>query len=186
MVGVLNSLCGKFPVFSRLLEPCAALLSAFVARVVSEWVPGLCFYASVLSAIIWLLPGTFLARNHISLNFNTTSLPETNSILTDTVLGLSLTISVMELATRNIVSGSARIFYALLLLLELGFGIALGNGLVFWNKEDIPTGCDKDPVNPWFFLPLFLGTAIPFNVLLDAHPRQWPTMTLTAGIGTKI
>jgi uncharacterized membrane protein YjjB (DUF3815 family) len=28
-----------------------------------------------------------------------------------------------------------------------------------------------------------LGTAIPFNVLLDAHPRQWPSMTVAAAIG---
>ncbi len=41
-------------------------------------------------------------------------------------IGLSITISVTELATRNVISGTTRIFGAILSALQLGFGIAIG------------------------------------------------------------
>ncbi|MEC7948643.1 MAG: threonine/serine exporter family protein [Myxococcota bacterium] len=41
--------------------------------------------------------------------------------------GLTLTTAVAEVATRNLVSGTARLTVALLTLLELGFGVALGS-----------------------------------------------------------
>jgi uncharacterized membrane protein YjjP (DUF1212 family) len=47
----------KFPVFDRLLAPVAATLVSFVAKAAGSIVPDLCFYATVLSGIIWLLPG---------------------------------------------------------------------------------------------------------------------------------
>ena len=48
-------------------------------------------------------------------------------------------------------------FYAFLMLLELGFGIALGNNLVVWDHDSLPTSCSQPSINPWWFIPLFLG-----------------------------
>ena len=153
IVGLTSLLVEKFPVWARLCDPVSATLVSFVAKAAATTFTDLCFYTTVLSGIIWLLPG------------------------------LTLTISVMELSTKNMVSGASRIFYAFLLLLQLGFGIALGNSLVVWNTTVSPEACGKTPVDPWWFIPLFLGTAIPFNILLDAHPRQWPSMTVSSAIG---
>jgi uncharacterized membrane protein YjjB (DUF3815 family) len=46
--------------------------------------------------------------------------------------GFTLTIAMTELATRNLVSGTARLMGALLILVELGFGVALGQKLASW------------------------------------------------------
>jgi uncharacterized membrane protein YjjB (DUF3815 family) len=40
--------------------------------------------------------------------------------------GLSITISITELATGNMISGTTRIFSAIITTLQLGFGMTLG------------------------------------------------------------
>jgi hypothetical protein len=42
------------------------------------------------------------------------------------LLGLSITISITELATGNMISGTTRIFSAIITTLQLGFGMTLG------------------------------------------------------------
>jgi uncharacterized membrane protein YjjP (DUF1212 family) len=49
--------------------------------------------------------------------------------------GLLLTASIMELASRNIVSGAVRMFYALMYAFFLGFGLSLGGEL--WDSVSI-------------------------------------------------
>ena len=51
------------------------------------------------------------------------------SKLTDYPSGLSVTTAMIEMATRHIISGTTRMFYAVLIAIELGFGIAVGAAL---------------------------------------------------------
>lgn len=51
-------------------------------------------------------------------------------------LGLSITTAMIEMATRHIVSGTTRMFFAFLIAVELGFGIAIG------SYNNIPTLTD--------------------------------------------
>jgi uncharacterized membrane protein YjjP (DUF1212 family) len=46
------------------------------------------------------------------------------------VPGLTLTVAINELATKNLVSGTARLMGAVMILLSIGFGVALGQALV--------------------------------------------------------
>ncbi len=96
LVGVMNEVAAFSTNFSKVLEPVVAIFAAFFARLFIEYVRPACFASIVLATIVWYLPG------------------------------LSLTIGVAELATRNLISGTSRIFYAMLIALELGFGMAVG------------------------------------------------------------
>ena len=44
--------------------------------------------------------------------------------------GLTLTVAMTELATKNLISGTVRFFYGLVITLELGMGIAIGRRFI--------------------------------------------------------
>jgi uncharacterized membrane protein YjjP (DUF1212 family) len=151
MVGLLNQVSRMSADFERLCEAISAVLASFIARLFMEYMHPACFGALSLSAIIWLLPG------------------------------LSITMAVAELITKNMVAGTARIFYAMLVALELGFGMAIGAMFVFWRDE--ASFIERDvcsPLNPFIQFILFFVVSTTFNILFGAHPTQWPVMTATA------
>jgi uncharacterized membrane protein YjjP (DUF1212 family) len=80
----------------RALELIGAFVVAFGAGAAAHLVPGVTPSIVTISALIALLPG------------------------------LTLTIAMTELATRNLVSGTARLMSAVIVLLELALGVALG------------------------------------------------------------
>jgi uncharacterized membrane protein YjjB (DUF3815 family) len=155
MVGFFSWGAESSPTMAKLLEPMSALCVSICSGIFHYFVPESCYFTIILSSVIWILPG------------------------------LSLTIAIMELSTRNMISGTSRMFYSFLILLELGFGIEFGTKLVFWTSISLATAqnqCLNSPVNPlWFFL-LFFGTAIPFVILFEAHPNQWPPMMVSASL----
>lgn len=85
-----------------LLEPVAACLAALLAALGALVLGPASIYLATVSGLISLMPG------------------------------FTLTIAMTELATRNLVSGTARLMGALLILVELGFGVALGQKLASW------------------------------------------------------
>ncbi|KAG0086029.1 hypothetical protein BGZ92_008460 [Podila epicladia] len=100
--------------------------------------------------------------------------------------GLLLTQSIMELASRNIVSGAVRMFYALMYAFFLGFGLSLGSEL--WDfvsgtkyvatPEDCMRGLD-----PWWYFLIFPAVSTSINIVFNAHPSQWIGMTLVSSVG---
>ncbi|KAI8598132.1 hypothetical protein EDD21DRAFT_309838 [Dissophora ornata] len=113
-----------------------------------------CFSASALAGVVILLPG------------------------------LLLTQSIMELASRNIVSGAVRMFYALMYAFFLGFGLSLGAELwdfvsFLWSRY---ISCENGVGDWWMFfiLPAF---SISLNIVFNAHPSQWFGMTLVTAVG---
>lgn len=107
VVGVLGLFVGKNREHARLMEFLAGFLASVIAGVVTLFIGPYSPAIAVLSGIIVLLPG------------------------------MTITISMTELATRNVVSGSARLTGALMILLLMGFGVAAGNQLV-GSLIDIP------------------------------------------------
>ena len=93
--------------------------------------------------------------------------------------GWSITTSVIEFAARSMISGTVRFMNALFTTLQLGFGLAVGSRLVFWVSGPVNSTCIADVHPAWQAL-TFPVMSIAFNILLVAHPRQWPGMTLSA------
>lgn len=96
LIGALSQLAPRLPALNRLFEPVAAFVAAFLAYALA----GVTGWADpsvvILSALIVLVPG------------------------------LTLTVALTELATRHLVSGSARLSGAVVLLFTLAFGVGLG------------------------------------------------------------
>jgi uncharacterized membrane protein YjjP (DUF1212 family) len=98
-VGLWATGVGLRPAAARIFEPLAGAFATVVALAASAYMPPVSVYLTTLAGLIILLPG------------------------------LTLTVAVSELATRNLVSGAARLVGALLIFLMLGFGVIVGGGI---------------------------------------------------------
>lgn len=156
--------------FSNVFEIFACVLAAFIARGLGsiQW-PGsrdyvFCFSATAQSSIAMILPG-FMVLN-----------------------------SALELQSRNIVSGSVRMVYAIIYVLFLGFGLLVGTtifGLIKRDAVDDLTCKVPDWFSPadnnwklihtrFVWAPLF---ACCLAITYQAKWRQLPIMALIAFCG---
>ncbi|KAF9436629.1 hypothetical protein BGZ76_003426 [Entomortierella beljakovae] len=101
--------------------------------------------------------------------------------------GYTITTAILELSSRHMISGSVRLFYAIIYSLLLGYGLTIGASI--WNLIDsssTPIGvtgeCPNtlDPKWNILFIPVF---AFSLNIYLKLHPRQWTLATVLAVIG---
>ncbi|KAF9199192.1 hypothetical protein BGZ49_010724 [Haplosporangium sp. Z 27] len=100
--------------------------------------------------------------------------------------GLLLTQAIMELSSRNIVSGAVKMFYALMYAFFLGFGLTLG--AEFWDYiADVSTVASasacQHPINRWWYFIVYPAVSASINIVFNAHPRQWFGMTSVTAIG---
>lgn len=153
IVALLDWLSERILAFARIEEIVCGLIAAAVAVPVAYYVEGACFSGLVLSALVWLLPG------------------------------LTLTLAVRELATKNMVAGTVRMFAAFMTSLKLGFGIAFGSYIPFWIPKGAITASCSNPLSQWWYIPMFFSTIIPFNILLDTSLWQWPGQLITSAVG---
>ncbi|KAI9335840.1 hypothetical protein DFJ73DRAFT_780270 [Zopfochytrium polystomum] len=160
VVGLTEVASARHPVFANLLEFVASLVCTLLARVAQTVFAhyGLCYSPTnaVLSAVSVLLPG------------------------------LSLTVAVIELSTRNIISGTVRLFGAVFTATLIGFGMTLGNALALWPSAAAAGASETRACTAespfWNFL-LFWPLALAAILTFKAHPRQWAPMLLAAGAG---
>ena len=95
--------------------------------------------------------------------------------------GLTLTMAINELATRNLVAGTARIMSAFTVLVSIGFGVALGTrlgGLMGTSSVTNPT----HPLPEWTLFPALIITPIALSVLFKARPRDIPVLMCSGAI----
>lgn len=145
VIGLLTALLGalarRMPATERLYEPLAALVAALVAGAAAAAVGGISPFIASVAGLIVLLPG------------------------------LSLTTALTELATRNLVSGTARLAGVTMTFLGIGGGLALGAaiGSRLWDVGPNPLPIPLPPWTEWVALliaPLALG------VLFRARRRE--------------
>ncbi|KAK9710505.1 pheromone-regulated protein prm10 [Basidiobolus ranarum] len=97
--------------------------------------------------------------------------------------GLPLTSSVLELASKNSISGVIRLVYALVLAFMLGFGLNIGSQA--WRAIDSSTLKSEVcyTVNPYWQFLLIPILAVGYCISLNASFRQWPPMLTLSFIG---
>lgn len=91
------------------------------------------------------------------------------------VPGLSLTISMTELATENLAAGTARLMQAITVFLKLGFGALLGTTLIKMAYPHVDF--IKPAVNPLPHIaiyPALILAAIGFTILFRAKFKDFP------------
>jgi len=122
-------------------------------------VTGICYKAVTISSVIWLLQG------------------------------ITITMAIIELLTRNLMIGTVRLFYGVVMSALIGFGLDLGT-VVFGqavgkSKQEAmaETMCQAGRgITPHWYPLFFLITTLSFNMLLHSHFRQLVPMTITAAI----
>ena len=142
LTGLLAWVAEKLPNGGRLYETTAALVAAFVTSAAAWWLAPLSFSVVTISALIVLVPG------------------------------LTLTLAMTELASRNLMSGSARFSGAMLMFMTIGVGFAVGSRLGRMLFGSIPAW--QPTAQPWWTeVPALAITAGALVVLFRAHPRDF-------------
>jgi uncharacterized membrane protein YjjP (DUF1212 family) len=98
------------------------------------------------------------------------------------VPGLSLTLAIAELATRNLVSGTARLTAAGISFLKIAFGVAFAEAAL--GRLLGPPGAGSSPPPPgWTEPPGVLIAATAFAVLFQVKPRMLAGVVLACASG---
>ncbi|KAG6548590.1 hypothetical protein Mapa_010079 [Marchantia paleacea] len=157
-VGLLALNSSRFPALGSTLEFLSAIFVSFVARIISVYFKHLnvCYFSMALSGLTWLLPGE------------------------------GLTVGISEMVENSLISGTSRIVRALIASLQLGFGLLIGEKMVWWTHDAVQKDCTSSQLSEWWDVIWFLGFSVAVNVLLKARPWQWPGMTVAAGAGVLV
>lgn len=151
IVGVLISLAARL---RRLVRP-FDFVSGFIVAVVA---------VIAAAAVDHTDPGTIVISGLIIL-----------------IPGLSLTISVSEIATRNIVAGSARLIGAATTLATIAFGVAVGDAAIRTLFATPPASpIPLPPETEWLAL---LLAPVALTILFNAPPRAIPAIALVSIAG---
>jgi uncharacterized membrane protein YjjP (DUF1212 family) len=141
-IGGLATLAGRLAPVARLFEPLAALLASLAATLIAFAWPPLSVYLVTLAGLIVLVPG------------------------------LTLTVAINELASRQLVSGSARFAGAVALFFVIALGVAVGSQL----GAVLTGGAGRDvtpvPVDDGWRWAALVAAGLAFTVLLRARPAQ--------------
>ena len=143
LVGLLAVLLGRKAGLARLVHPLAGTLVGFLALAAAYRFPQVSPQILTVGGLIVLVPG------------------------------LRLVVSMNELATGNLVAGTARLTDAVMTFLSLGFGVALGQrlGVPLLNRalQGVPL-----PLPTWALLPTLQLASAAFVVIFKARPRDLP------------
>lgn len=95
--------------------------------------------------------------------------------------GLSLTVAMTELSTRHLVAGTARLFGALTLLLEIGVGVAIGARLGVLLPA-APPWLAGAPLPAWTLAPTLLVSPLAIAVVFRAPLREAPYILVASSL----
>jgi uncharacterized membrane protein YjjP (DUF1212 family) len=157
-VGLVSRASDRWSSGFSIAEPIAAAFSAVAASLAAHGGAPLSTLVITLAGLVTLLPG------------------------------LGITTAMTELSTRNLASGTARFSGALVQLLGLGFGVALGSRLV----SLLPPPAPPPPATVWSPLALTAAVVIAgiaFSALLRVRPRDVGWVLVACGIafaGTRV
>ncbi len=136
----------------KVFEPAAAALSAILAALVSWAVLPLSVPTATLAGLIALVPG------------------------------YTLTVALIEVTTRHLASGSARLISALLLFFTIGFGVAVGGRLAAYLPGGVPI-IEPVPLPGWTLAAAIFVACATFAVIFRARPRDVPWIVLAGFLG---
>ncbi|KAI7900034.1 uncharacterized protein BX663DRAFT_519394 [Cokeromyces recurvatus] len=109
--------------------------------------------------------------------------------------GYPMTVAIIELVSRQLVSGVVRMVYAIIYSFLLGYGVTMGSELYLTidkSSDNVQTDVCKLASNAttcissesqWFNFMLVPMFAFAYCVYLKARPPRWPTMVIVASCG---
>jgi uncharacterized membrane protein YjjP (DUF1212 family) len=151
LLGVLAQALARSTDQARVLELIGAAFAAFVSGLASAFWPTIAPSLVTVASLVILLPG------------------------------MSLTVAMTELATRNMIAGTARLMSAVLVLLELVVGVALGEHLanaVVDVHAAMPVPLPE--ATHWVAL---LAASLGMAIVVQAQPRAFGWIVAASVIG---
>ncbi len=141
LVGVLAVVMSRFKEAGKVFEPTAAIIASALVMLAAQIFQPFAVYLATLASLIVLLPG------------------------------LTVTTAMRELATRNLVSGTARLMGAALLFFQIGFGVALGSQI---GRVLPPVALTTAPaaLPAWTLWLALLIAPLTFMILFNAPMRD--------------
>lgn len=139
--GFLAAMAGRFPGRLRVFEPLAAFAAGFLAVAAASALTPTSVYVATCAGLIVLLPG------------------------------LTLTIGINEIATRHLAAGTVRLAGALMLFVQIGFGVAVGlkaGAFAFGAAATVA----PQPLPGWTLGAALLLAPMAFAVLFQASLRD--------------
>lgn len=146
----LMSLIKPMGLMGQLFEAVVAVVASIATYLLAKLVPGLNIGVIIISGLIIFMPGLFI------------------------------TIAIAEIATNNLVSGTARLVGGVMILLKLTFGVFIGSKIASWfHYPSIDLPLDKIPF--WLAYVTLPVTAFMSVINFKANRIDWKWVTL-AGI----
>lgn len=140
-IGFINLATGRVHTVARVFEPLAAAVAALLAVLAAKVAGPVSVYTATVAGLIVLIPG------------------------------FSLTVAMIELATRNLVSGTARLAGAAATFVSIGLGVALGTRLAA-ALVGMPTAVTPRPLPVWTEWVALAVAPVGFTILLRARPAD--------------
>jgi uncharacterized membrane protein YjjB (DUF3815 family) len=151
LIGLLSLAMLRTTAKTQVFELVGAFVASFASGVASALVPGVSSAAVTVAALVVLLPG------------------------------LSLTTAMFELATRMLIAGTARLMGAVIVLLELVIGVALGERAA--RELFAPHVEIVHPLPSWAQWPALLAASVAVTVVVQAERRALPWVVLACAVG---
>lgn len=154
VVGLLSLVAARVSPVKRLHLPLAAAVATVLAELATSPWPAIPPHRVALYALIVMVPG------------------------------LPLTVAANELATGHLVSGTARLAKALVVLLQMGLGVVLGSWLATWNPLEGSPPLPTPPLPAGTLFAAGVLAALSLVVLFRAHPRH--TVVILGAVATAL
>ncbi len=151
VIGLLSLVTSRVQGLGRVFEPVAALTASLLAALIATAGFPISVFIATLAGVIVLIPG------------------------------LMLTTAMTEISTRHLASGTARLMGAIVLLLGITFGIALGSKFSALLLGKI-LSTRVVPLPEWTLLISLVVSALAFVVLLKAERRDAPWIVLAGAL----
>jgi len=151
LIGLLSLFMMRTTAQAQVFELVGAFVASFTSGAAAAMIPGLSSSVVTVAALILLLPG------------------------------LTLTTAMIELATRMLISGTARLMSAVIVLLELVIGVAIGERAahaLFTVPQVTPV-----PLPSWTQWPALLAASLAVSVVVQAQRRALPWIVLACVVG---
>ncbi|MEI2720362.1 MAG: threonine/serine exporter family protein [Gemmatimonadales bacterium] len=150
-IGLLSLVTSRIAGLNRVFEPVAALTASLLAATVAWAGFPISVFIATLAGVIVLIPG------------------------------LMLTTAMTEISTRHLASGTSRLMGAIVLLLGITFGIALGSKMAVLALGRI-SSTRITPLPEWTLFVAVVVSALAFIVLLKAERRDAPWIVAAGGL----
>eukprot|EP01032_Pedospumella_encystans_P017489 gene17489-19927_t len=147
LIGCIELISLVSPTFSRIYEFVATFVASIIIRAINAHAPSICFRAVLLGTIVFALQG------------------------------VTITLAFVDLMTKDLTSGTTRLFFGMLVSAMIGFAIDISTSTYAsltertYESVALDSHCDNPVSRGWYPL-LFVIMTMSFNLLLEAHINQ--------------